>query len=238
MNSLNMPNYYQLLKLNIDAEITEVEESYKIICENFSIDLLSSREEIISFNKELVLYKDAFDTLSDTKKRKQYDENLKELLNQKAIDLENTHKNIVSETSDLANNLVKDSTIKFEINKFKEDLLRDNFAKGKEYLNTGQYHEAINTFRKLIDLKNKESKYHSYLALSLDKKGWHDYAEEEFKIAISLNPDDEIAIRYFEEKSHQKENKKTSFLVMSDNFEINSKKSFWQSFKKFLRKLN
>lgn len=237
MNSLNMPDYYQLLKLNYDAGLEDVKESYKSICDQFSILYTSSRQDILSVNKELVVYKDAFDTLTNPQKKLRYDENLKGIINQKAINLENSHKNIISDTSDLNESFLKDSTVKFEINKFKEEILKDNFMKGKDYLNNGQYHEAINAFRKLISLKSKEAKFHSYLALALDKKGWHDYAEEEFKISIELDPEDIISKRYFENKIAQKEAKKTSFLIVSEDFEVKTKKHFWESFKTFVAKV-
>lgn len=236
MNSLNMPDYYQLLGLSPDANLDEIKNSYKLVCEKFSLFYYSSREEILNLNKDLVVYKDAFDTLSDSDKKSQYDEYLKELINQKAIDLENTHKNIISETSDLNVTFIKDSTIKFEINKVKEEILKENFSKGKEFLNNGQYHEAINVFRKLISLKSKEPKFHSYLGLALVKKGWLEYAEEEFKTALALEPDNVIANKYFEDKLTHEHNKKTAILVMSENFEINTKKSILKSVKTFFNK--
>lgn len=237
MNGLNMPDYYQLLGLNYDAEGEEILSSYKSVCEKFSIFLYSSRDEILKMNKDLVVYKDAYDTLSDKLKKHEYDKNLNITINNKAVELENTHIRIISDTSDLQTSIFQDSTIKLEISKVKDDILNDNFTRGKEFLNNGQYHEAINVFRKLINMKPKEAKFHSYLALALEKKGWVAYAEEEFKNAIDLDPEDCAAKKYFENKVQPVHPKKTSILSLSDTNELKDKINFINSFKNFFKKI-
>ncbi|MFN8577931.1 MAG: hypothetical protein U0354_13855 [Candidatus Sericytochromatia bacterium] len=216
MNGLNMPDYYQLLGLNYDAQGDEITKSYQSICEKFSIFLYSTREEISSKNKDFVIYKDAFDTLSDKETRLKYDKFLKDKINESALMLEQTHSRLISETSDLDEQFFHDNNIKVELSRVKDEILKENFNKGKKFLNEGAYHEAINVFRKLINMKPNESKYHSYLALALEKKGWTAYAEEEFKNSLDINSEDEIAKKYFDNKNNSIVPKNTTLLDGKD----------------------
>lgn len=237
MNGLDMPDYYQLLGVNYDAQSDEINRSYQAVCEKFSIFLYASREEILNKNKDLVIYKDAYDTLSDSQKRVEYDKNLEKTINEKSVLLENTHTRLISETSDLESSFFQEDTIKLEVLRVKEDILTENFTKGKNFLNNGQYHEAINVFRKLINMKPKEAKFHSYLALALEKKGWTAYAEEEFKIAIDLDPQDEVSQKYFEMKTTHSNAKKTSILSYNpDLYNNDNKINLFQKLKQFFVK--
>lgn len=230
-----MPDYYQLLGVKYDAQSDEINRSYQAVCEKFSIFLYASRDEILNKNKELVIYKDAYDTLSDSTRRSEYDKTLKELIKEKSILLENTHTRLISETSDLDTKFFQEDTIKLEVLRVKEDILNENFAKGKIFLNNGQYHEAINVFRKLINMKPKEAKYHSYLALALEKKGWIAYAEEEFKAALDIDSQDEVAKKHFENKITKASAKKTSALSYNpDLYNPDNKISLFQKLRLFL----
>jgi tetratricopeptide (TPR) repeat protein len=237
MNGLNMPDYYQLLGLNYDADYHDIIGAYQSICEKFSIFLYSSRDEILIKNKELVIYKDAYDILSDQSKKNEYDILLKEVINERAVLLQNMHTRIISDTSDLGEDIFQENTIKIELSKVKDDILNENFTKGKNYLNDGLYHEAINLFRKLINMKPSESKFHSYLALALEKKGWLAYAEEEFKISIELNPEDEIAKKHFDNKKNNIISKETSLLKSSEIIDLDYKKTFINKIRKFFKKI-
>lgn len=73
------------------------------------------------------------------------------------------------------------------------------FRKGKEHLEKKEFHEAINLFRKLIEINHKEAAYHSYLGIALLKKGWDSYAQEEFKKALYCDPNNIIALIYYKD---------------------------------------
>ncbi|MBC7474258.1 MAG: DnaJ domain-containing protein [Candidatus Sericytochromatia bacterium] len=240
MNKVNEPNYYQLLNILNDAEQKEVVQAYHDICEKFCIFPYSSEEEISQINPEMTIYKKAYTTLSNSEKRKNYDQHLNFLIEQKNRKQSNYNK-IVSDTSNLEELIPfafgLESVKELSFSEAKENINEYLFSKAKEALNCGDYHSSINMFRKLINIKN-EAQYHSYLALALTKKGWIAYAQEEFRIALEINPNDHIAKENIEivSISHDK-TKITSKLdgsILSEEIEI--KKSFFSKIKEFFSK--
>ncbi len=82
------------------------------------------------------------------------------------------------------------------------------FLQGKRFYHQDETDKAIDSFKNAIDMLKKEnntekseiSVFYSYLGLALLKKGWESYAQAEFRIALSYNPFDEIALKYCSQK--------------------------------------
>ncbi len=75
------------------------------------------------------------------------------------------------------------------------------FLQGKRHYDSGDFEKAINLLESAIqclkpgELSNQEtSVFYSYLGLAMQKKGWHAYAKAKFQTALSLNPNDSIAL--------------------------------------------
>lgn len=202
MKQTEEPNYYQLLNIDPEAGVSEIIHAYYELCQNFSIFPYSSESEIIQTNSDFFKYKKAYLVLTSNDQRKKYDESL-ELLGQEIIDTaKQDYIRSISETSDLEellflNDAPKLSNREIEFTKMKTDITNNMFEKAKNYLENEKYHEAINLFRKLIDINNSKANFHSYLGLALMKKGWNNYAHEEFKLALHFDPNDEIALEHY-----------------------------------------
>ncbi len=85
------------------------------------------------------------------------------------------------------------------------------FLRGKRLYDDNKADHAIVAFKKAIDCFKKEndstadiSTFYSYLGLAMLKKGWADFAQAQFKIALSLNPKDEIALKNYISKDKTK----------------------------------
>jgi hypothetical protein len=81
----------------------------------------------------------------------------------------------ISDTSDLQSILFLNNAPKLkngngEFSKMKAAITNDMFEKAKNYLENSKCHEAINLFRKLLDINSNEAQYHSYLGLALSLK--------------------------------------------------------------------
>lgn len=75
------------------------------------------------------------------------------------------------------------------------------FLQGKRAYDKGEYDKAIDSLKSAIEylkpgeLSNQESAvFYSYLGLAMQKKGWDGYAKAQFQKALSLNPNDSIAL--------------------------------------------
>lgn len=240
MNRVNGPDYYQLLNVSPDSEVGEIIQAYHNICDKLKIFPYASEEEISQINPELVVYKKAYNTLTNEGSRRLYDERLKFFEEKRKRVASNDVKKVITETSDLEDIIpfafglqsIKENSfveVKANINEYL-------FSKAKEHLNNGEYHEAINLFRKLLNIKN-EAKYHSYLALALTKKGWDAYANEEFKLALEIDPNDVIALEHNKLLEGKLEKPKaTSKLELNIPEEKNQKISLWDKLKNILKK--
>jgi len=230
------PNYYQLLNIHPKAEVSEIIRAYHEICNKFAIFPYSSEEELSQGNSDFIIYKKAYMVLTSTPEREKYDESLKL---QKEEEIENEKQNYIrsiSDTSDLESLLFfkdapKLTNSEANFSKMKSDITKNMFEKAKNYLENEKYHESINLFRKLIDINEKEPLYHSHLGLALMKKGWNNYAQEEFKIALHCNPEDTIALEYYKEsQGTTKLNTKVTGVLELDKSRL---EALWDKFKGF-----
>jgi len=110
-----------------------------------------------------------------------------------------------------------------DVNKDLEEFEQSRQIKQKElfkqainYIEHEKYDNAINTLKELLEFDSRNSDYHAYLGLASLKKGWFGYAQAEFKVALNCNPNNEMALKHYEELKKkteplQKQKKKKSF---------------------------
>jgi tetratricopeptide (TPR) repeat protein len=211
LKKIEEPNYYQLLNIQPEADVSEIIYAYHELCKKFSIFPYASEEELNRINSDFVVYKKAYMVLTSAPERKKYDEFLKDETASRKITSPETEDDVylksISNTSDLEellflNNAPKLNNNDSDFTKMKIDITNNMFEKAVNYLENEKFHEAINMFRKLIDINDNEARYHSYLGLALLKKGWDNYAQEEFKIALHQNSEDEIALEHYKEPQY------------------------------------
>ncbi len=91
------------------------------------------------------------------------------------------------------------------------------FLQGKKYFDIENYDKAIECFRTVIKHLDPEeaninySVFHSYLAMAMDKKGWKSYAQSEFQKALKYNPNDFIALKFYNPNESITKNSTDSF---------------------------
>jgi tetratricopeptide (TPR) repeat protein len=225
LNKTDEPDYYELLNIAPDAGLNDIIQAYYEVCKKYSI--FPDGDEI-NHDNEFNLYHKAYKILSTPESKKEYDSRLKNDIpdlqkntNPMAIKQDIIPIKLKKENDTPINNKVK--TGELNISQFKSEMTNEMFDKAKHYLEKGEYHEAINLFRKLIELKNDEPKYHTYLGLSLMKKGWDTYAQAEFKIALEYDPNDTIATIFYKRKDHPTktlESKATSKLNVKETTQL------------------
>ncbi len=229
LENIEEPNFYKLLNVPHEAEIEDIIKAYHEACKKFSIFPYASEGEIKKLNDNFSIYKKAYNTLTSEEERKKYDLKLK------------VSNNKISDTTDLnpedtIQEQVNEPDYRFNFNRVKEGIEYQMLEKAKKYLEDEKYHEAINLFRKLIELNNKEATYHSYLGLTLMVKGWDMYAQAEFRNALECNPNDPIALNYY--NNHYRFTNTLNPDVLQKVNEKPNKINFFAKIKTFLTRKN
>jgi len=206
---LKEQDYYKILNVNDNADITEITKAYKNFAKLYHPDVSkvndeSEKEEIEQLFKKIT---SAYNILKDPDKRKDYDY-------QKRLN-EEYKKTLAYSQPAPTDNVVyakpkpKPITLNINVNKssFSNPETQDNESKDKaknehaeNLYNTalgkyksGSLEAAILDLQTCIVINSKIAKYHSTLGLMLEKKGWESYAQSEFKISLKLDPKDKIA---------------------------------------------
>lgn len=158
-------DYYSILELSFPAEIEEIKSSYRRLAKVYHPDVFTgTQEEKQESEEKFIKLQKAFDILSSPKQKESYDK------------------------------LYQDNLEK------RQKILRERRKNADEYFNKavklyehGDLDTAITYLQDAINLSPQTAKYHSYLGLIAMKKNWNAYAIAEFKVAISLDPNDAIA---------------------------------------------
>jgi curved DNA-binding protein CbpA len=210
--------YYQLLKISPNADINQIINAYHEISKKLSILPYSSNNEIKSINIDFIEYKKAYEILTDPEERRKYDLELgisqnMEIFEEHDVNPQTlkTHKISLNDTL-IRLTFSKKKLDSKDIEEFKLERIKRKFGKAKKYIEMERYHEAIKLLREVISIDFKVADYHSLLGFALLKKGWENYAQIEFKIAIEIDPINEIATHYFKYISpHSNENEEDHF---------------------------
>ncbi len=192
-------NYYKILNISPDADLKEITAAYNKIFEKLNLDsaILGGFTGHLKYQKDL--YNRAFSTLKSPEARKEFDQRLKEHEDESANDF----------SKKLLNYLEEEKARDREVMKNKAKTL---FITAKNLLNQKKNDEAIKAFKELINLDQKNAIYHSYLGMALKNKGWDNYAQAEFKIALNYDKNEPLALKYINNQAKRNVPEKNGLL--------------------------
>lgn len=149
-------NYYEILEVNKNASQEIIEKAYKTLVKKYHPDL-QINEQKIKYEEKIKKINEAYDILSDSEKRKNYDINLKNtevsindynILYQENLNLKNTL-NILEQKITYINNTQKNNNkINYGFNYIKNN--NKNYNHKNNLNNLNNYNYSINP----INIKN------------------------------------------------------------------------------------
>ncbi|MEK7434710.1 MAG: J domain-containing protein [Cyanobacteriota bacterium] len=211
---LNEEDLYKILNIKEDSTLDEISKAYKTIAKELHPDLNQSitPEEKSQAGKIFQKITSAFNILKDTEQKARYDAEKK----LKSIREENLKKDIANNKKVKDNKIDdaknEDGSISFTFKQMKfvdmdririekennlKDKSEEKFIQAKNLLESKKYDEAADILKTIIEILPNQAKYHSYLGLAMDGKGWAGYAQAEFKVALHYDSNDEIAKKYY-----------------------------------------
>ncbi len=202
-----------------DSVIQRVESEFRIYQKAF--DVLNNTEERKKHDNQLKLY----DLKKQEEKLEQEikeQERIKQAEDEIKRKIEQDKENDLQNYSPIKNDpRLKDTMSGFRFSQLKVNMYEqvdpakkeaeqkekqksnEQFEKAKKYIEIEDYDAAIGVLRGLTETYYKEAVYHSYLGLALLKKGWDGYAQAEFKIALTHNPKESVALYYYQNSNAQ-----------------------------------
>lgn len=218
---LNESSPYKILGVEANATSEDINIKYKSFAKEFHPDKHvtkpdNEKKEISAIFTKIT---SAFNTLKDPEERKRFDyeselNKIKEQAEKNKNALKNTFNGVDPRQTMLGgftlNNAFTDN--KIDANELKKNKAELDFQNGNDKLRKGQLDLAIADLQSAIELNGKIAKYHSYLGLAMQQKGWNGYAQAEFKVALSLDPNDKIAKENYQtvNKEDNKQEKKNN----------------------------
>ena len=136
-------NYYDILEVNKNASPEIIEKSYKTLVKKYHPDLQDNNLKA-EYEEKIKLINEAFEVLSDSEKRKNYDLNLK----QTEFSVED-YNNLINENLKLKNeiNYLKNTLINYKnnINNNLNNKINENYNNiNKNNFNNSNYNKNIN----------------------------------------------------------------------------------------------
>lgn len=71
-----------------------------------------------------------------------------------------------------------------------------HFERGQDFLKRKQYREAIQSFKESLRLEPNNAEVHTHLGIAFLRQGYPGMAKAEFQKALTLNPKNEMALKY------------------------------------------
>lgn len=175
--------------LDVDPEISneELTNHYRQLVkkyhpDKYSFQILSGKE-----SKELNLIfgklTEAYNILKNPDQRAKFDQSRKEVLSNASISVR------IPQTTD---NIFKNSKIDPDI--ARKEQAEKFLVKGIQDYNNQSYDDAIKNFKSALEIFQKEGKYHLYLGMAMEKKGWIEYAKSEFRATLLYDPQNQVAL--------------------------------------------
>ncbi len=198
---LNENDPYKIFDANKETSLEDISKTYKIYAKEYHPDRHSTKSE--SERKEIAdifsRISSAYNKLKDPEQRKRYDyeldlEKLKIERQNVKPDFRNTLNGFDPRQTVIGGfNLNNLTDNKIDIQELKNNKAELSFQNGKEKFSQSDFERAIADFQTSIELNSQIAKYHTYLGLAMMKKGWNGYAIAEFKISLTIDPNDKIA---------------------------------------------
>ena len=206
---LNESDPYKIFAVDMDTSIEDITKKYKSFAKDYHPDRHANKSPQEQSEIALVFSKitSAFNQLKDPEERKRYEyekdlQRLKEASEKKNSmqDFRNTLHGIDLRQTTMGNFKLNTAFTdnKIDVQELKKNKAELNFQNGKDKFNKNNLEMAIADFQAAIETDSKIAIYHTYLGLAMLKKGWNGYAMAEFKISLSLDPNDKLAQDNFE----------------------------------------
>lgn len=165
---LTESNYYHLLGLTEIASDDEIRTAYRNRVKQIHPDRFPDPTRKLQAQEAFVKVNQAFEILKDPLKRKDYERQL--------------------QMTQTGGRLTEEDKVQ---------QAKVHFHKAQEDERQGHIDGAIRSYQEAIRIDKNNASYHSYLGCVLQKKGWEGYAQSEFKTALTLNPTDAIALKFY-----------------------------------------
>lgn len=168
-----MKNYYEVLGIRSDASAVEIKKAYFSMVRKYPPD---------RFQEEFMQIREAYETLSNEKTKKQYDS----ILNLSPE---------IRETLNFARDAMKQGDFKEAIQYLEQilgiqgDNLMIKALLGEAYLNNGNSGKAVKIFENLVELEPKNASFLGRLANAYLARGWQKRAIKMFEKALELDED-------------------------------------------------
>ena len=231
---LKESDLYKIMGVSADAEMTEINKAYKVLAKKFHPDLhsLSSQSDKDTTSQIFSKITTAYNTLKDTDKRKiyDYDRRLKQeyekTLNSTTFSFskpDGTGVNININNSTNATTPKRGAAASEET---KNEQAEKMYNSAMEKYKTGNIDAAILDLQTAVVLA-RIAKYHSCLGLFMNEKGWTGYAQSHFKSALSIDPNDKLALKNYINPLAAKEQETKKVLVSKEKSLIEKIKGFF-----------
>jgi len=202
---------FRILGLDFDASPDDIRSAYKKLAKQAHPDMFTDAHLKTKAEKAFISISDAFNTLRDPFKRKDYERTLDRVRQAEADAAKAAAK--AAESAKAAHSstappasaetpkaqpspAAAESAAKAR--QARQEQADLHFQNGKEYEKRNELDEAIREFQEAIRLSNDVAKYHSQLGLALQKKNWGGYAQAEFKVALHFDPTDKLALKHYQ----------------------------------------
>lgn len=218
LHLLNELNHYKILGVNENSSLDEITKSYRLLAKKLHPDMYISVDSVekqkINQLFQIVTY--SFNLLKDAAKRQDYNKELELKKSPNKVDIADINRpfsNINPNNDPRTKGGFTFTKLEaVDIDKIREEKDRKdkenakiNFEKSKTLIIEKKTDEAIAILRNLTDKFSTVAEYHSYLGLAMQEKGWHGYAQAEFKVALHFNPNDSISLKNYKPSAKAKE---------------------------------
>lgn len=232
LHLLDEANHYKVLGVNENSSLDDITREYRSLAKKFHPDMHPTLNIVDKqkLGQLFQLVNASFNILKDQDKRSSFDKDL-EFKRRKAqiippvitpeIKISNSNPSPKVENLDTRTKggFTFTKLVPVDIDKIRADKERKDkeaaqisFDKAKKLITENKMDEAIAILRSLTEKFSSISDYHSYLGLAMQEKGWHGYAQAEFKVALYFNSNDPIALKNYKPsaKAQEKAENKTT----------------------------
>lgn len=198
---------FRVLGLEFTASPEDVRMAYKKLAKLAHPDMFTEPELKSKAEQAFIRISDAFNTLRDPFKRKDYERTLDRVreAEERAREAEKakaappppppsgTRPFPGAPPRPQSNLQAEEKALQA-----RKDQAEGHFKQGKQFEAKNQLDDAVREYQEAIRLCNDVAKYHSQLGMALEKKKWGGYAQAEFKVALHFDPTDKVALKHYQ----------------------------------------
>lgn len=197
---------FKVLGLEFTASPDEVRHAYKHLAKQVHPDMFPDADIKALAEQAFIRISEAFNTLRDPFKRKDYERTLDRVVEaerkaREAKQAQQAAKPPAAASTQAGGATAPPSTGASQDEKIRQvrrEQAENHFTQGKQYERKNQLDDAIREYQEAIRLCNEVAKYHSQLGFALQKKNWTGYAQAEFKVALHFDPTDKLALKNYQ----------------------------------------